>query len=71
MSALFRYWRTPIVLTTMIQLWDAIFDPRANISMDFHHLSLARAVVVLDESQSIDPRLWNGFGRMLSFLSEK
>jgi CRISPR-associated endonuclease/helicase Cas3 len=69
MSALFRYWRTPVVLTTMVQLWDAIFDPRANASMDFHRLS--RAVVVLDEPQGIDPRLWDGFGRMLSFLSEK
>lgn len=69
MSALFRYWRTPVVLTTMVQLWDAIFDPHANASMDFHRLS--RAVVVLDEPQGIDPGLWNGFGRMLSFLSEK
>lgn len=69
MSALFRYWRTPVVLTTMVQLWDAIFDPKANASMDFHRIS--RAVVVLDEPQGIDPRLWNGFGKMLSFLSEK
>lgn len=69
MSALFRYWRTPVVLTTMVQLWDAIFDPHANASMDFHRLS--RAVVVMDEPQGIDPRLWDGFGRVLSFLKEK
>ena len=69
MSALFRYWRTPVVLTTMVQLWDAIFDPHANASMDFHRLS--RAVVVMDEPQGIDPRLWEGFGRVLSFLTEK
>lgn len=69
MSALFRYWRTPVALTTMVQLWDCIFDPRANASMDFHRLS--RAVVVLDEPQGIAPGLWAGFGRMLSFLSEK
>lgn len=69
MSALFRYWRTPVVLTTMVQLWDAIFDPHANASMDFHRLS--RAVVVMDEPQGIDPRLWDGFGEVLSYLNEK
>lgn len=69
MSSLFRYWRTPVVLTTMVQLWDSIFDPRANASMDFHRLS--RAVVILDEPQGIAPGLWHGFGKTLSFLSEK
>mgnify|MGYP000895704532 CR=1 FL=1 len=69
MSTLFRYWREPIVLTTMVHLWEAIFNPRANRSMNFHRL--CNAVVILDEPQTISPRFWKGFGQILSYLSQK
>lgn len=69
MSLLFRYWREPVVLTTLVQLWDALFNPKANRTMNFHRLS--NAVVILDEPQTISPRLWKGFGKVLSYLSKK
>lgn len=69
MSTMFRYWREPVVLTTLVQLWDALFNPRANRSMNFHRLS--KAVVILDEPQTISPRYWQGLGDTLAYLSDK
>lgn len=69
MQNIFRYWRSPVILTTMVQLWDAIYSPKANDSMDFHRLS--NAVVVMDEPQTVNPRYWSGFGKTLEFLSKK
>ena len=67
MTQLFRYWREPVVVTTMAQLWNALFHLRANKSINFHKLS--QAVVILDEPQSIPPRFWKGFGEVLAQLS--
>ncbi len=69
MHALFRYWREPIVLTTLVHLWDALFSPKANQTMNFHRFS--KAVVIIDEPQTISPRYWHGFGDTLAYLSEK
>jgi len=69
MSALFRYWHEPVVLTTLVHLWDALFNPKANSTMNYHRLS--NAIVILDEPQTISPRLWEGFGKVLSYLSQK
>lgn len=69
MSTLFRYWREPIVLTTLVHLWDALFNPKANRTMNFHRLS--KAVVILDEPQTISPRYWQGLGDTLAYLSKK
>ncbi|MDR0765050.1 MAG: CRISPR-associated helicase Cas3' [Synergistaceae bacterium] len=69
MSRLFRYWNSPIVVTTMAQLWDTIFSPKASATMDFHRLS--RAVVIMDEPQGISPHLWCGFGEALKYIHEK
>lgn len=69
MSTLFRFWREPVVLTTLVHLWDALFNPKANRTMNFHRLS--NAVVILDEPQTISPRFWKGFGQVLSYLSQK
>ncbi|WP_081839453.1 CRISPR-associated helicase/endonuclease Cas3 [Synergistes jonesii] len=68
LSTLFRYWNSPVITTTMVQLWDAIYNPKATASMDFHRLS--RAVVVLDEPQGIDSRHWYEFGKTLSYISK-
>ena len=69
MTQLFRYWREPVVVTTMAQLWNALFHLRANKTINFHKLS--KAVVILDEPQSIPPRLWQGFGEVLAQLSRQ
>lgn len=68
-STLFRYWHEPIVLTTLVHLWDALFNPKANRTMNFHRLS--KAVVILDEPQTISPRYWQGLGDTLAYLSKK
>lgn len=69
MSTLFRYWREPVVLTTMVHLWESLFNPKANRTMNFHRL--CNAIVILDEPQTISPRYWKGFGQLLSYLSQK
>lgn len=69
MKSFFRYWSSPIVVTTLVQLWDSIFGVRANQSINFHKLS--KSVVILDEPQAIRPGLWKGFGKVLKFLSDK
>lgn len=66
---LFRYWGAPVVVTTMAQLWDTLFNPRASATIDFHRLS--RAVVLMDEPQGIDSRYWKGLGDALHFIHEK
>jgi len=69
MATLFRYWQEPVVLTTLVHLWDALFNPKANRTMNFHRLS--NAIVILDEPQTISPRFWKGFGKVLYYLSQK
>ncbi|HUM42926.1 CRISPR-associated helicase Cas3' [Acetomicrobium sp.] len=67
MKALFRYWEAPIILTTMVQLWESIYNPKANDTIDFHRLG--NAIVIMDEPQTINPRYWRGFGETLKYLS--
>ncbi|MDR1379399.1 MAG: CRISPR-associated helicase Cas3' [Synergistaceae bacterium] len=69
MCRLFRYWNSPVVITTMVRLWETIFNPKASATMDFHRLS--RAVVILDEPQGIAPRLWHEFGKALKYIHER
>ena len=65
----FRYWYQPILISTMAQLWDSIFNPRANHTMNFHRL--ANAVIILDEPQTLPPKYWQGLGELLDFLAKK
>ncbi|AFM22197.1 CRISPR-associated helicase Cas3/CRISPR-associated endonuclease Cas3-HD [Acetomicrobium mobile DSM 13181] len=69
MKTFFRYWDAPVILTTMVQLWESIYSPKANDTIDFHRLS--DAVVIMDEPQTINPRYWHGFGETLQYLSDK
>lgn len=69
MSGVFRYWTEPVIVTTLAAFWSALFNPRANSAMNFHRMH--RAVVVLDEPQSIRPELWSGFGKTMQFLAEQ
>lgn len=65
----FRYWHTPVVVTTLAKMWEIIYSPRANDTMSFHRLS--KAVVILDEPQAIPPGCWDGFGKTLELLADK
>ena len=69
MTSLFRYWSQPVTVTTFSQLWEALFNSKANSSMNFHRLS--RAIVIMDEPQAVRPQLWSGFGKSLQYLSDK
>jgi len=63
----FRYWREPVIVTTLAKLWEVLYSPRANDSMSFHLLS--NAIVLLDEPQSISVNHWRGFGHTLEMLA--
>ena len=67
--AFFRYWQEPVIVTTMAKLWNVLFSPRANEAMCFHRLS--RAVVLLDEPQSIPAACWRGVGETLELLAKE
>jgi len=69
MADLFRYWYAPVVLTTFAQLWDAFFAPQANQTMNFHRLS--RAVVILDEPQTIAPKYWQELSSLMGYISRE
>src|SRR5262249_2690605 len=49
-------WRSSVVITTFDQFCLALLSPRGKHQMRFHHL--ADAVIVLDEVQTLPPRLW-------------
>jgi CRISPR-associated endonuclease/helicase Cas3 len=65
----FRYWQSPVVITTLAKLWGVFYSPRANDTISFHRLS--KAVVILDEPQAIPPGYWDGFGKTLELLTDK
>lgn len=65
----FRYWDMPIVVTTLAKFWETLYSPRANDTMSFHRLS--RAVVVLDEPQTIPAEYWEGLGKTLELLNQQ
>ena len=65
----FRYWDMPIIVTTLSKLWDTIYSPRANDTMNFHRLS--QSIVVLDEPQTIPAEYWDGFGKTLELLNQQ
>ena len=66
---LFRYWGSPVIVTTMVQLWNTIFNPKAGATIDFHRLR--SAVVLMDEPQGINCHLWPELGKVLSFIHER
>jgi CRISPR-associated endonuclease/helicase Cas3 len=49
-------WHSSVVITTFDQFCLALLSPRGKHQMRFHHL--ADAVIVLDEVQTLPPRLW-------------
>jgi CRISPR-associated endonuclease/helicase Cas3 len=59
-------WRSSVVITTFDQFCLALLSPRGKHQMRFHHL--ADAVVVLDEVQTLPPRLWAPLQAALSAL---
>lgn len=65
----FRYWQQPVLISTMAQFWESLFNSRANHTMNFHRL--ANAVIILDEPQTLPPKFWQGLGQLLDFLAKQ
>jgi CRISPR-associated endonuclease/helicase Cas3 len=59
-------WRSSVVITTFDQFCLALLSPRGKHQMRFHHL--ADAVIVLDEVQTLPPRLWAPLRAVLNEL---
>ncbi len=68
LTANFRLWHQPVVISTLAQFWEALFSPRANATINFHRLS--RSVILLDEPQTLAPQYWDALGRLLDFLAK-
>lgn len=65
----FRYWISPVIITTFVSLWNAIYSPRYNATMNFHRLK--DSVIILDEVQTLPPQYWQGFLKTVEFLAKK
>lgn len=65
----FRYWLSPVIITTFVSLWNTLYSPRYNDTMNFHRL--VNSVIILDEVQTLPPQYWEGFLHTIRFLSRK
>lgn len=61
-------WSSPIIITTMVQLLNTMFDGRTSSVRRFHALS--NAVIVIDEVQTVPDKLLSLFHLTISFLAE-
>ena len=59
-------WDSPIIITTLVQLLNTMFDGRISSIRRFH--SLSNSVVVIDEVQSVPTKMMSLFNLTLNFL---
>ena len=64
---LMETWDSPIIITTLVQLLNTMFDGRTSSIRRFHNL--ADSVIVIDEVQSVPTKMLSLFNLMLNFLS--
>lgn len=67
-SVLEASWEAPIIITTMVQLLNTMFDGRIGCTRRFH--ALCDSVIIIDEVQTIPAHLLSLFHLAISFLSE-
>ena len=60
-------WDSPIIITTLVQLLNTMFDGKTSSVRRFHNL--ADSVIVIDEVQSVPAKMLSLFNLMLNFLS--
>lgn len=60
-------WNCPIILTTMVQLLNTLFDGRTQCIRRMHNL--ANTIIVFDEIQSIPAKCIHTFNLAINFLS--
>lgn len=61
-------WSSPIIVTTMVQLLNTIFDGKTSSVRRFH--ALTDAVIVIDEVQTVPGKMLTLFNLAVSFLAE-
>lgn len=61
-------WNSPVIITTFVQLLDTMFAGKTSNIRRFH--SLCNSVIVIDEIQSLPPKLTSMFNLMCNFLAE-
>ena len=61
-------WSSPIILTTLVQLLNTMFDGKTGSVRRFH--ALTDAVIVIDEVQGVPNKLLTLFHLTISFLAE-
>ena len=62
-------WDAPIVITTLVQLLNILFDGKTTAIRRFH--SLCGSVIVIDEVQTVPAKLLTMFNLAIRFLSEQ
>lgn len=62
-------WNAPIIITTLVQLLNTLFDGKTTAIRRFH--ALCGSVIVIDEVQSVPAKLLTMFNLSIRFLSEQ
>ncbi|RCX20101.1 CRISPR-associated Cas3 family helicase [Anaerobacterium chartisolvens] len=60
-------WNSPIIMTTMVQFLNTLFEGGTRANRRMHNL--AKSVIIFDEIQSIPPRCIDMFNSAVNFLS--
>lgn len=60
-------WNSPIVITTLVQFLQTLFSGKMSSVRRFH--SLANSVIVIDEVQTVPPKMLSLFNSAINFLS--
>lgn len=61
-------WESPVVITTLVQLLNALFSGKSSSVRRFH--SLADSVIVIDEVQTVPTNMLSLFNSAVNFLSK-
>lgn len=61
-------WSSPVIITTLVQLLNTMFDGKTSCIRRFH--ALTNAVIVIDEVQTVPDKLLTLFHLTISFLAQ-
>lgn len=61
-------WNAPVIITTLVQLLNTLFEGRTTSIRRFQ--SLCNSVIVIDEVQTVPPRMLTLFNLAISFLAK-
>ena len=62
-------WRSGLVLTTFVKLFESLARPTSNTAMK--GVSLSNAVIILDEPQALPMRWWPAVERICRLLTDE